>query len=148
MFGVLGVSWAVAITAGILLWLVQSRAWVGASLVLAVLWLTGASLKNVEWVTPKEKPVEVALLQGNVPQDDKWLSKEFLPTLKRYVGLTKQNLDADIVVWPETAVPAYYDVVERGALRSFIRDAQLLNTDILLGVITRDDSHRHYYNAS
>jgi apolipoprotein N-acyltransferase len=147
VFGVLGVSWAVAITAGILLWLVQSRAWVGASLVLAVLWLTGASLKNVEWVTPKEKPVEVALLQGNVPQDDKWLSKEFLPTLKRYVGLTKQNLDADIVVWPETAVPAYYDVVERGALRSFIRDAQLLNTDILLGVITRDDSHRDYYNA-
>ncbi|MGC9386897.1 MAG: apolipoprotein N-acyltransferase [Hydrogenovibrio sp.] len=147
VFGVTGVSWAVAMSAGILLWLLQSRAWVGASLSLAVIWLGAASLKNIEWVQPVGKPVEMALIQGNVPQDEKWLPSAFLPTLKRYVSLTKDNLKADIIVWPETAIPAYYDVVEKGALRSFIRDAQLLNADILMGVITRDPDHQRYYNA-
>lgn len=147
VFGVLGISWAVALSAGILLWLYGSRAWLGASFLLATLWLSGAALKSVEWVEPKGKTVDVALLQGNIPQDKKWLSREFMPTLKTYVGMTKQNLDADLIVWPETAVPAYYDLVEKGALRSFIKDAQLLSTDILMGVITRDQAKGKYFNA-
>jgi len=147
VFGVLGVSWVVAISAGVLLWLVVSRAWVLAPMILALFWLTGAALKNVQWVEPVGKPIKVALLQGNIPQDQKWQSDQFLATLQTYVSLTKQNLDADVVVWPETAIPDYYDRVEKGALRAFIRDAQLLNTDILVGVITRDLDTRAYYNA-
>lgn len=147
VFGVLGVSWVVAISAGVLLWLVVSRAWVAAPMILALFWLTGAALKNVEWVKPVGKPVDVALVQGNIPQDQKWQQSQFLPTLQTYVSLTKQNLDADVVVWPETAIPDYYDRVEKGALSTFIRDAQLLNTDILVGVITRDLDTKAYYNA-
>jgi len=147
VFGVLGVSWAVAMTAGILLWLYQVRAWIGASFLLAVLWLTGAALKNVQWVEPVGKPVKVALLQGNVKQDQKWDRAHFIPTLKTYVSLTKQNLDADLIVWPETAVPAYYDTVENGVLRSFIKDTQLLETDVLMGVITRNRQTGEYFNA-
>ncbi|MDG4811712.1 apolipoprotein N-acyltransferase [Hydrogenovibrio sp. 3SP14C1] len=147
VLGVLGVSWAVAMTAGILLWLYEVRAWIGASFILASLWLTGAALKNVQWVEPTGKPVKVALLQGNVKQDQKWDRAQFIPTLKTYVGLTKQNLDADLIVWPETAVPAYYDTVEKGVLRSFIKDAQLLETDVLMGVITRNRQTGEYYNA-
>jgi len=143
----LGVSWVVANSAGVLLWLVVSRAWVLAPMILALFWLTGAALKNVQWVEPVGKPIKVALLQGNIPQDQKWQSDQFLATLQTYVSLTKQNLDADVVVWPETAIPDYYDRVEKGALRAFIRDAQLLNTDILVGVITRDLDTRAYYNA-
>lgn len=147
VFGVLGVSWVVAISAGVLLWLVMSRSWVLAPMILAVFWLSGAALKNVEWVEADGKPVKVALIQGNIPQDQKWLQEQFLPTLQTYVSLTKQHLDADVVVWPETAIPDYYDRVEKGALRNFIRDAQLLNTDILVGVITRDIATKAYYNA-
>jgi len=109
VFGVLGVSWVVAISAGVLLWLVVSRAWVLAPMILALFWLTGAALKNVQWVEPVGKPIKVALLQGNIPQDQKWQSDQFLATLQTYVSLTKQNLDADVVVWPETAIPDYYD---------------------------------------
>lgn len=147
VFGVLGVSWVVAVSAGVLLWLVISRSWVLAPMVLALFWLSGAALKNVDWVEPTGKPVKVALIQGNIPQEQKWQQDHFLPTLQTYVSLTKQNLDADVVVWPETAIPDYYDRVEKGALRHFIRDAQLLNTDILVGVITRDSNNEAYYNA-
>jgi apolipoprotein N-acyltransferase len=147
VFGVLGVSWAVAATAGLLLWLYQKKAWTGASIGMAILWLTGSGLQEVEWVKPKGEPVKVALIQANIPQDKKWESDQFFPTLKRYVKLTQQNLSADIIVWPETAVPSYLDMVQKGALKQFIADAQLLETDIIAGIITREPDHQHYYNS-
>ena len=147
VFGVWGVSWAIAISAGLLLWLFKSRSWVVASVSLCFLWSLGGLFKGVEWVQPLDKPIDVALIQGNIPQEKKWQREAFFPTLQTYIGLTKLNMDADLVVWPETAVPAYYDVVEKGALRTFIKDAKILNTDILIGVIDGKKGGDHYYNA-
>lgn len=147
VFGVWGMSWAIAMSAGLLLWLFKNRSWFVASITLSLLWSVGGLLQGVEWVKPIDKPVDIALLQGNIPQEKKWLQSEFMPTLKSYVSMTKSNMDADVIVWPETAIPAYYDVVERGALNSFIKDAQLLNTDILVGTIAGDRGSDNYYNA-
>lgn len=147
VFGVHAVSWAVAASAGILVWLYLNRNWLPASLAFSIIWLFGASFKSIEWVTPVGEPVEVALIQGNISQDKKWQAQEFLPSMQTYVSLTKQSIGAEVIVWPETAVPQYFDVVERGALHSFIKDAQLLNTDILMGVIYRSEDKKHYYNA-
>ncbi len=147
VFGVWGVSWSIAISAGLLVWLFKSRSWVGASISLCLLWSIGGLLQSVEWVKPVDKTIDVALIQGNIPQEQKWERDHFLPTLKKYISLTKENMSADVVVWPETAIPAYYDVVERGALRQFIKDAQILNTDIVIGVIDGDIGSDNYYNA-
>ncbi len=147
VLGVWGVSWGVAVSAGILLWLYQKRAWVRASLSLALLWSLGGMLQDIEWVKPVDAPIEIALLQGNIPQEEKWVQSNFLPTLKAYTSLTKQHMDADVIVWPETAIPAYYEVVEKGVLSSFIKDLQLLDQDVLVGVIAGEQSSDHYYNA-
>jgi len=147
VFGVWGVSWMVAISAGLLLWLFKSQSWVRASISLCLIWSAGGLLQDVKWVEPVGKPISVALVQGNISQEQKWQPDAFYPTMKKYIGLTKQNIDADVVVWPETAIPAYYGVVEKGALKGFIKDAQLLNTDILVGVIDGDKDSEHYYNA-
>lgn len=147
LVGSLGVSWAVAMSAGLLLWFVMQRSWVVPSILLCLLWSIGGLLKEVKWVEPTGKPIDVALIQGNISQDKKWLPDEFYPTLKTYVSLTKENMSADLIVWPETAIPTYYDVVEQGALKTFIKDAQLLSTDILVGVIAGEKGTDHYYNA-
>lgn len=145
LLGVLGVSWAVAISAGLLLWFAQQRAWFVPGLMLGVLWATGGLLQKVQWVEPSGKPIDIALVQGNIPQEKKWRRDEFYPSLKRYVEMTKQHIDADVIVWPETAIATYFDVVEKGALYSFIKDAKLMNKDILVGVIAGKD--KTYYNA-
>ena len=147
VFGVWGMSWAVAVSAGLLLWLFKQKNWVVASISLCLVWSIGGLLQNVEWVKRIDKTIEVALIQGNIAQEKKWLPDEFYPTLKTYIGLTKRNMDADVVVWPETAIPAYFDVVEKGALKGFIKDAKLLNTDILAGVIAGGAHSENYYNA-
>ena len=147
VFGVLGVSWALALSAAALVWLIRNGAWMGAAFVFAVVWIGGGLLQGVHWTQPDGKPVEVALLQGNIPQDRKWRADQFMPTLKRYVKMTRENLGADLIVWPETAVPAFFDLVEKGALKTFIRDARLIGKPILVGSIWRDAEKTHYYNA-
>lgn len=145
LLGALGVSWAVAMSAGLLVWFAQQRAWFVPALLLGLLWAGGGLLQQVKWVEPTGQAIDIALVQGNIAQEKKWRREEFYPSLKRYVEMTKQHIDADVIVWPETAIATYYDVVEKGALYSFIKDAKLMNKDILVGVIAGKD--KTYYNA-
>jgi len=149
IFGVLGVSWALSMTAGLLLLIGLQKAWVGGSGLLAAIWLMGASLQNVQWVKPVGNPVKIGLAQGNIAQDKKWLAREFIPSMQAYIKLTKKALsnDAKVVLWPETAIPTYYDSAKQGVLNHFISDAKLLGANILVGVIVRDHSLDGYYNA-
>jgi len=146
LLGVYGVGWALALSAAALVWLIERGAWIGAPLVFAAVWLAGGSLSDVRWTTPHGQPVDMALLQGNIPQEEKWQPEKFYSQLQTYVRMTKQNLGADVIVWPETAVPGFFDLVEKGALKTFIRDAQILKKDILIGTIWREADQR-YHNA-
>lgn len=147
VFGVFGVSFAVAITAGLMVWFVQHKQTLPAALMIAFIWPIGGVLQKAQWVKPVDEPINVALLQGNFSQDLKWQSDQFLPMMRRYVGMTRANLDADLIVWPETAIPGYFDHAKSTVLRQFIADAQLQNRDILVGAITREPDSSRYYNA-
>lgn len=147
VLGVWGVSLAVAISAGVLVAVAKYKQWLMASAFLAMVWLGAAGLQKIQWVEPVGQEIDVALMQGNIAQEKKWLAEQFLPTLKTYISQTKQNIDADVIVWPETAVPAYYEIVENGALRSFVADVRLLQKDIVVGVIDSHKDQDEYFNA-
>ncbi len=105
--GVFFASWVVALLAGCITALVRGTAPVRiAALVLGPgLVAGGFLLDDVAWSRPGE-PMEVALVQGAIPQDQKWLPSMLEPTRERYVGLTGDHLDARLIVWPEAALPA------------------------------------------
>jgi apolipoprotein N-acyltransferase len=147
VFGVFGVSFLLAMTAGLLLSLGLTP-WFKLSL-LGVLGLSISAwgLQKVDWVTPIDQSVNVALVQGNIAQDLKWQPHEFIPMVRRYVSLTQQHWDADLIVWPETAVPGYYDQASRIVLRSLIREAQQQQQDVLIGAISRIPDTDTYFNA-
>ena len=71
----------------------------------AALWLGGWLLDGREWTRPAGEPVDIALLQGAIPQDEKWLVENRAATLEKYRDLNRQALGASIIVWPESAVP-------------------------------------------
>jgi len=104
--GVLLVSLAVAVSATSLVALVLERR--GGVRVLAAVcamlpWLAGAVFGRVEWVTPGPGG-RVALVQGNIPQDLKWLGTHTDEILDTYRRLSRDHFDTDLVVWPEAAV--------------------------------------------
>ncbi|MFZ0258247.1 MAG: apolipoprotein N-acyltransferase [Gammaproteobacteria bacterium] len=148
VFGVYGVSWCLALLAGGLVLAVRtgSRAvliYVGAVVVL----LAGAyALEQVQWTHARDKTVHLALVQGNVPQDQKWLSSQRQPTLDRYFGLTREHWDADLVVWPESALPGFvHDFIP--TLSRLAGEAEKHHTDILLGVDMLDRASQQYFNS-
>lgn len=73
--------------------------------ILLLPWLLGGLLTFVNWTSPVENgEIKVAAIQGNIPQDRKWLPEEIYPTLEKYRSASEKNWDANLILWPETAI--------------------------------------------
>lgn len=73
-------------------------------------------------------PVQVGLIQGNVPQDRKWDSAFEDEILERYLRYTREaaRRGATLVLWPESATPFYFEEDVKGlAIRRVARDEHL-----------------------
>ena len=105
--GIYGLSLLVAMSGGALCLAVveRNRFGVGALVIVSFLWALSAFVKPLDWTSPVGEPVEAALVQGNYPQDIKWLPENFGTTLATYTALTERHSDARIIVWPETSIP-------------------------------------------
>ena len=142
LLGVYGVTLGVVITAALLnLW---PR--LPAALAVLVIWSGGALLQSVDWVQPAAAPIRVSLLQGNIPQAQKWLPEMREPTLALYRSLTDKVSDSRIVIWPETAVPAFDTAVEDSLLRPLDTLLRAQGRDVLLGIVAAGEEGA-YYNA-
>jgi apolipoprotein N-acyltransferase len=147
--GVYGVSLAAAVSAGALVYAARSASLPkGLYTVagLALLWGGGGLIGQVQWVQPAGAPVRVSLVQGNIAQDLKWLQENQQPTLELYRELTRMSRDSDLVVWPETAVPAFLHQVE-GFLEELAEEARAYGTDLLVGVPVYELATDRYYNS-
>ena len=79
-------------------------------------------------------PIRVALIQGNIAQDVKWSPAFREKTLAIYERLTREagKGGVDLVVWPESAVPFFFQDEPEHAAR--IRDlSKQLHTWLLIG---------------
>jgi apolipoprotein N-acyltransferase len=70
--------------------------------------------------------IRVAVVQGNIAQDDKWDPRLVDAITDRYVGMTRQALasGATFILWPESSTPFYFehDLVRGSAIRRLARE--------------------------
>lgn len=71
---------------------------------LALIWLGGAQLAALQWTQPSGQPLSVALIQADIEQSRKWDPAHIDHTLATYRDMSYAQ-HADIILWPETAVP-------------------------------------------
>jgi len=146
--GVHLLSAALLVGAGALVTLFHARGPLRAVALVALVlpWTLGLSLRNVEWTRPDGPTKSVAILQGAVPQDMKWLLSNQQTILDEYAGLHAQALGADLIVWPESALPDLANVYAKyiGGVWS---DAERAGSDVLMGVMRLDDDKVSYYNS-
>ena len=76
-----------------------------AGLTLVVPWVAGAALGPVRWTHPSGAPVSVAVIQADIPQDEKWQDAYEDKILQRYRKMTESALGTKLIVWPEAALP-------------------------------------------
>jgi apolipoprotein N-acyltransferase len=146
--GVYGVSLACALSAGLIAYGVRApartaRVWLP---VLAAIWLAGWAAGRVEWAQPAGPPLRVALVQGNVPLRIKWRPEQRGEIVERYLRMSGETTDRDLIVWPEAAMPAYLDHI--APVVAALNDATRRNgTDFVFGVIEGDARTKAYYNS-
>ena len=147
VLGVYGVSLLVAVSAGLfaLLWQVRwNRQGQIAWAAVAMLWITGVILREVEWTQPQGQPIKVSLAQGNIPQELKFREESLVGTLETYRKLV-QHSDARLIVLPETALPLQRQEVP-GNYAEILRNQALKNGgDIIIGAFESDQ--KQFFNS-
>ena len=148
--GVYGLSFICALT-GICLFLAwrsrQAIACTTYAVIVITLWAGGAVLKPIEWVVKaSEKPLEVVIFQPNVPQEHKWDRDWYQPILRQLRTASEPHYGADILVWPEAAIPNFYQRA-RGFLDPIAQRAATTETTVFTGVPFLAEEGEGYYNS-
>ena len=147
LLGVYGVSFFVAVSAGLLNYLLiaSSLAKRRVLISLIALWLVGYGLNQIEWTQPEKRPVQASLIQGNIPQELKWRDDQIVNTLETYRRLVDES-QSPLIILPETAFPLFYHEVPEVYLEKFTAHARKNGGDLLIGLPERADA-THYYNS-
>ncbi|MGE0387805.1 MAG: apolipoprotein N-acyltransferase [Gammaproteobacteria bacterium] len=145
--GVHASGFAAAVSAGLLALLV-ARGRVVRRQVLAgflAIWVAGLIAGLHEWTRADGKPMSVSIVQGNIEQSVKWSRELREFTIERYRTITRIHWGRDLIVWPETAIPAFHTDV-RPELDALQQQAERTGTTLMVGVpVMKDD--RQYFNG-
>lgn len=158
VLGVYGTGFIVALTASVIVEIVgycggdfsrprRLKSPLQLITVLVLLWGTGVLLRNQTWTHEIGQPLRVSMIQGNIGQDQKWRPENKINTLLKYKRMTEEHWDSNVIIWPETAIPAYLDQVEENFLTPLANDAKLHNTDLIISVPVQEQSPIKNFNA-
>ena len=96
----------------------------------------GVLLGQLGAPVPSDTTVRIAALQGNIDQNEKWSPARVGANLGTYLQLSQRAIDAgaDVVVWPESAVPGFIDLDPeiREPIRALVRGG---NATFVLGAV-------------
>ncbi|MFT5136038.1 MAG: apolipoprotein N-acyltransferase [Arenicella sp.] len=149
--GVYLVSFMVAISASclVLLFRYPGKLWSGGVLVCVIL---GSALADqVSWTKAVGQPVNVGIVQANVPINQKWRPQYRERVIAKLRSMSEfiveqessKQTPVDLLVWPETALPLFYQETDP----KFWQDLIPSNTALLTGIVDYPNSD-HNYNAA
>ena len=146
ILGVLGVSFAVCVLAGIVASIYIRGMQIGILVPGLLIVLGGLASLDPPWIQTGQ-PVSAALLQGDVNIRDKWNLRKARGYLEFYYTQSQKLNDVDLVVWPEIALPYTDTRLEKLKLWERLKS---LNPDFLVGVLEEHTSAgvQAYYNSA
>ncbi|MCL6416719.1 apolipoprotein N-acyltransferase [Aestuariirhabdus sp. Z084] len=103
-----------------------SAGWLGALLL-------SIPLAGHQWTQPASPALTVALVQPAIPQLMKWREGFLQETLQHLEQLTAPHWDADIILWPENAIPAFQHRMQP-YLQQLDAQAKTTHTSLISGI--------------
>ena len=150
VLGVYGLSFFCALTGSCLYLAWRSRQCVSSltyAVLIGTIWLGGGQLKPIEWVAPaSEEPLSVAVYQPNIPQEQKWNRDWYPSILKKYASAMEPLYGYDIVLWPESAIPNFYQR-STDFLNPIAERASASETALISGIPFRAEGDNRYFNS-
>lgn len=114
--------------------------------IFVMLWIGGFILTFIPWTKSVDDPIQVSLIQGNIPQNIHWSYDDLIPTLKLYEQETREHWNSKIIIWPESAIPV--PLQDATDYVDFMSDeAKKYGATIITGIPIKHKSKDAYYNA-
>ena len=125
--------------------------WEMAVVFLIALFTTGYNYQRISFGEDHQKKTTVAVVQGNIDQSMKWNPAFQEKTIQIYRNLTRRasRFGPDLIVWPETAVPFFFqDHLEMAY--QVIQAARESKADLVFGspAYRKVDGQTVYYNRA
>lgn len=143
--GVFGVSLLIALTAtGLGEALKRRTSSAGASWLIwsGAILIGGGFLQQLQWTQSTGETVKAVIYQPNTSLRDKWDPRKRQTFLADYlIHAETYSPDADLILWPEGALPFYLDQAPNYIAR-LDEIGKTNDTSIVLGIGTRDGSSR------
>ena len=103
-------------------------------------------LSNYNWTQKTGEELSVTLIQGAIPQEIKWNPDQRKRTYEIYSSLSEPYWSSDIIIWPETAIPAYYHLAG-DFINPITERMQQTDTLFMSGIVNKDQSMNKYFNS-
>ncbi|UDG80079.1 apolipoprotein N-acyltransferase [Candidatus Steffania adelgidicola] len=149
IFGVQAITFVLVIVSGLTATAMIEQKWYLALSALALL-LFPWPLSFLHWYQLQpERALNVALVQGNIPQLIKWQPRQLELILNIYLQRTLPTFGkAQIVIWPETAIPDD-EISQNVFLTQFDKQLRAQHTRLISGIIDIRPTSHHYdaYNS-
>jgi apolipoprotein N-acyltransferase len=149
IIGAYGVSYITALLAAAAVVCLRARGgWrYGALGLVGFIAVTAITLNDVSWTQEAGEEMSVALVQGAIPQAVKWSPAYRQPTIDLYTELSKPHWGKSLIVWPETAIPAFAGEIP-DTLSVLAAKALESGTSLLVGMPTEDPTGgNEYFNS-
>jgi len=105
--------------------------------------LVSVVLQGLRWTEQVGDPLDVTLIQADVPLSDKWRPEKRQELMQMYLAASKTVEQADLIVWPEAALPMFVDQVPP----DYLKELSDLTGTLAFGVVQRDRRTRKMYNG-
>ena len=116
-------------------------------LIISVVILTGLYfIANSSPTKYQDKTIKTVLVQGNIKQHLRFEPSEFWNTMSKYQDMTRLHWNADLIVWPEAAVPEL-EALASEYLTGLDSAATFNNTALITGIVDYQYDTRNIFNT-
>ena len=149
IFGSYGASWVTLLIGCLVITILfaEYKQKVFSAITLTVIAFSLYFLHQITWTEAEDESLDVVLIQGNIPQEMKWDRSKHGFIMNKYLQMSSRHFNADIIIWPETAIPTYYSIVKDSFIPLVSETAENNNLDYLIGVFTFNPENEHVYNS-
>ena len=153
ILGVQGVTLSIMLICGALTLLIQKQHVKLMSALILMFVISSFALTKLNYTT-LQPFINVALVQGNIPQNEKWEASSLYPSLNQYLTLSEKGsskapykkVEDELIIWPESAVAAL-EVNMQVFLQRLDRQLKKEGKTLVTGIIDYNLQSEDYYNS-
>ncbi len=148
--GVYGITLAAALCAGLIAFALMQRRLrriALCTLALALLLGAGQALRGVAWTDAVGAPITVRLVQGNVPQSEKFAGGGLQRALDTFLPLLARPGKVDLAVLPESVFPLPLNYLPDEVVQSLRDFARTRDAALVFGVFIEQPRDAYFNSA-